>query len=92
MLKKKSIFEILTDESFYTVQTACCCIIAFIDKKDVDALIEQKPSIVFPIAYSVLQRVSSFVRAIDFALGWILLDSGEALYRYIYIIIVVIMK
>lgn len=75
--------KILTDESFYTVKAACCCIVAFIDKKDVEVLIEHKPSIVFPIAYSVLQRVSSFVRAIDFALGWVLLDSGEALYRYL---------
>ncbi|KAL7078132.1 hypothetical protein ACQ4LE_002201 [Meloidogyne hapla] len=74
--------QFLTDEpSFCTLRAACPSIVALIDKKDADVLIERKPSLVFPIAYSVLQRLSSFVRAIDFALGWVLLDSGEALYR-----------
>jgi hypothetical protein len=73
--------QILTEEAFYTVRAACASIVAIIEKKDMERIIDQKPSIVFPIAYSVLQRVSSFVRAIDFALGWVLLDSGEALYR-----------
>jgi len=75
--------QFLTDEpSFCTLRAACPSIVALIDKKDADLLIEKKPSLVFPIAYSVLQRLSSFVRAIDFALGWVLLDSGEALYRF----------
>jgi hypothetical protein len=65
------------------VKAACSCIVAFIEKKDAKNLIEKKPALVFPIAYSILQRCSSFVRAIDFALGWVMLDSGEALYRFL---------
>ncbi|KAL3089517.1 hypothetical protein niasHS_006901 [Heterodera schachtii] len=74
--------QILTDEpAFYTVKGACHCAVALLEKSDVDHLIEQRPSSVLPIAYSVLLRLSPFVRAVDFALGWLLLDSGEAVYR-----------
>uniref|UniRef100_A0A914HBH3 Neuropathy target esterase sws n=1 Tax=Globodera rostochiensis TaxID=31243 RepID=A0A914HBH3_GLORO len=74
--------QILTEEpAFYTVKGACQCVVALIEKGDVDRLIEHRPSAILPIAYSVLRRVSPFVRAVDFALGWVLLDSGEAVYR-----------
>lgn len=74
--------QILTDEpAFYTVKGACQCTVALLEKPDVEQIVERKPSIVFPIAYSVLRRLSPFVRAVDFALGWVLLESGEAVYR-----------
>lgn len=74
----------MTDEpSFYTIKGACRqCTVALMEKADVEHLIDRNPLTIIPIARSVLQRCSSFVRAVDFALGWVLLDSGEAVYRY----------
>lgn len=40
------------------------------------------PAIVLPVAFSVMRRLSPFVRAVDFAIDWILTDSGQAVYRY----------
>lgn len=45
-------------------------------------LIERRPMVYLPIAHSVLSRLSPFVRGVDFALDWVLLDSGQAAYRY----------
>ncbi|VDN31573.1 unnamed protein product [Gongylonema pulchrum] len=40
-----------------------------------------RPQIVMPVAYSVVRRLSSFVRSVDFAIDWVLLDSGQPVYR-----------
>lgn len=40
-----------------------------------------KPQIVLPIAKTVLVRLSPFVRQVDFALDWLFIESGRAVYR-----------
>lgn len=40
-----------------------------------------KPQIVLPIANTVVARLSPFVRQIDFALDWLFIESGRAVYR-----------
>lgn len=40
-----------------------------------------KPQIVLPIANTVVARLSSFVRQVDFALDWLFIESGRAVYR-----------
>lgn len=42
------------------------------------------PEIVLPVAHSVIRRLSPFVRNVDFAVDWVLLDSGQAVYRLIF--------
>lgn len=59
---------------------------AIISKADFDKIIEFMPAIVLPVAYSVTKRLSPFVRAVDFAIDWILTDSGQAVYRLIFTI------
>ncbi|VDK77344.1 unnamed protein product, partial [Onchocerca ochengi] len=44
-------------------------------------LVNIRPEIVLPVAHSVIRRLSSFVRTVDFAVDWVLLDSGQAVYR-----------
>lgn len=41
----------------------------------------EKPSIVLDIANSVIKRLSPLVRQCDFALDWVFLESGRAVYR-----------
>lgn len=41
------------------------------------------PRVVLTVAHSVTQRLSPFVRSIDFALDWEMIESGHALYQYV---------
>lgn len=42
------------------------------------------PNVALPVAYEIIKRLSSFVRNIDFALDWMVIDAGKSLYRYYY--------
>lgn len=37
---------------------------------------------VLNVAHAVVKRMSSFVRQIDFALDWMAVEAGRAVYRY----------
>lgn len=37
---------------------------------------------VLNVAHTVVRRMSSFVRQIDFALDWMAVEAGRAVYRY----------
>uniref|UniRef100_A0A7E4V292 Neuropathy target esterase sws n=1 Tax=Panagrellus redivivus TaxID=6233 RepID=A0A7E4V292_PANRE len=74
--------QLLSNEpAFFQIKGACQTTVALIKKVDVDRLVNIKPTIALPIAYSVLRRLSSFTRAVDFAMDWVMLDSGQAVYR-----------
>ena len=45
-------------------------------------LMREYPKVVLPVAYEIIKRLSSFVRNIDFALDWMVIDAGKSLYRY----------
>lgn len=46
-------------------------------------MMKVKPQIVLPIANTVVTRLSSFVRQVDFALDWLFIESGRAVYRQV---------
>lgn len=41
-----------------------------------------EPSVVLNVAHTVVRRMSPFVRQIDFALDWMAVEAGRAVYRY----------
>lgn len=41
-----------------------------------------EPKVVLNVAHTVVRRMSSFVRQIDFALDWMAVEAGRAVYRY----------
>lgn len=43
----------------------------------------EEPRMVLNVAHTVVRRVSPFVRQIDFALDWMAIEAGRAVYRYI---------
>ncbi|PAV56063.1 hypothetical protein WR25_01100 [Diploscapter pachys] len=74
--------QLLTNEpSFYTVTACTKTVVAVIRKTDFSTLLEARPQIYLPVAHSVLRRLSPFLRGVDFALDWVLVDSGQAVYR-----------
>lgn len=45
------------------------------------SIMAKRPKVVLHIARTVIYRLSPFVRQIDFALDWVYIESGRALYR-----------
>ncbi|GMR44302.1 hypothetical protein PMAYCL1PPCAC_14497 [Pristionchus mayeri] len=74
--------QMLTQEpAFYTFKAAVPTYLAMMEKSAFAALCDAYPRIYLPVAHSVLRRLSPFVRGVDFALDWVLVDSGQAVYR-----------
>ncbi|KAJ8941150.1 hypothetical protein NQ318_004270 [Aromia moschata] len=44
-------------------------------------MMKENPRVVLYIAHLVVRRLSPFVRQVDFALDWLFLESGRAVYR-----------
>ncbi|CAG9836270.1 unnamed protein product [Diabrotica balteata] len=73
---------VLTGEpSFFTIRAKHLTRIALISKSTFYTLMKDQPKIVLHIAHSVVRRLSPFVRQVDFALDWIFMESGRAIYR-----------
>lgn len=41
-----------------------------------------EPKVVLNVAHTVCRRMSYFIRQIDFALDWMAVEAGRAVYRY----------
>jgi len=86
--------SVITGEpSFFTIRAAVDSRIVCIRKTDFYAIMKEQPSIVLNVSRTVVRRMSAFVRQIDFALDWMLIEAGHALYRqgdhseYVFIIL-----
>jgi len=76
------VLSVLTGEpSFFTVRAAVDSRVLSIKKTDFYAVMKEQPSIVLNVSHTVVRRMSAFVRQIDFALDWMLIEAGHALYR-----------
>lgn len=49
----------------------------------VSRIMREEPKVVLTVAHAVVRRMSSFVRQIDFALDWMAVEAGRAVYRYL---------
>lgn len=88
------VLSVLTGEpSFFTIRAAVDSRVIRIKKTDFYAVMKEQPSIVLNVSRTVVRRMSAFVRQIDFALDWMLIEAGHALYRqgdhsdYVFIIL-----
>lgn len=44
-------------------------------------IMREQPSVVLSVAHTVAARMSPFVRQMDFAIDWMAVEAGRALYR-----------
>ncbi|XP_025833574.1 neuropathy target esterase sws [Agrilus planipennis] len=73
---------VLTGEpSFFTIRAKYLSRIALITTNTLYSMMKEKPKVVLYIAHLVVGRLSPFVRQVDFALDWVFIESGRALYR-----------
>ncbi|MFH4983033.1 hypothetical protein AB6A40_009742 [Gnathostoma spinigerum] len=74
--------QLLTSEpAFYSSRSYTQVTLAVMDKQSFSELLDRRPEIILPVALSVTHRLSSFVTTVDFAIDWVLLESGQAVYR-----------
>ncbi|XP_017149318.1 neuropathy target esterase sws isoform X1 [Drosophila miranda] len=72
----------LTGEaSAYTIRSRNHSRVAFIRRAAIYQIMRQRPRIVLDLGNGVVRRLSPLVRQCDYALDWIFLESGRALYR-----------
>ena len=55
---------------------AFCCFVFCLD-----SIMRERPQVALHIAHTVVRRLSPFVRQVDFALEWVFVESGRAVYR-----------
>lgn len=73
---------VLTGESsLYTIKSKQFTRVGLLTKESVYKIMQQRPTVVLDIANSVVKGLSALVRQCDFALDWIFLESGRAVYR-----------
>lgn len=73
---------VLTGESsLYTIKSRNFSRVAVLQKDSVYKVMQQRPTVVLDIAHSVVRGLSPLVRQCDFALDWVFVESGRAIYR-----------
>lgn len=45
-------------------------------------MIRHKPRVILNVAHSLISHLSPFLRQIDYALDWMHVEAGRAVYRY----------
>ncbi|XP_019745759.1 patatin-like phospholipase domain-containing protein 7 isoform X2 [Hippocampus comes] len=73
---------VLTGEPLiFTVRAQRDCSFLSISKSHFYEIMRAEPKVVLNVAHTVVRRMSSFVRQIDFALDWMAVEAGRAVYR-----------
>ncbi|XP_016898609.1 patatin-like phospholipase domain-containing protein 7 isoform X2 [Cynoglossus semilaevis] len=73
---------VLTGEPLiFTVRALRDCTFLSISKAHFYEIMREEPRVVLNVAHTVVKRVSPFVRQIDFALDWMAVEAGRAVYR-----------
>ncbi|XP_026044224.1 patatin-like phospholipase domain-containing protein 7 isoform X1 [Astatotilapia calliptera] len=73
---------VLTGEPLiFTVRAHRDCTYLSISKAHFYEIMREEPRVVLNVAHTVVKRMSPFVRQIDFALDWMAVEAGRAVYR-----------
>ncbi|NXG10692.1 PLPL6 esterase, partial [Sakesphorus luctuosus] len=73
---------VLTGEPLiFTIKANRDCAFLRISKSDFYEIMRVQPSVVLSVAHTVAARMSPFVRQMDFAIDWMAVEAGRALYR-----------
>ncbi|XP_010016915.1 PREDICTED: neuropathy target esterase, partial [Nestor notabilis] len=73
---------VLTGEPLiYTIKANRDCTFLKMSKMDFYDIMREQPSVVLTVAHIVVARMSPFVRQMDFAIDWMAVEAGRALYR-----------
>ena len=75
-----SYYQVLTGEaSIFTVEAKQHSKVACLSRQVVFDMMSVQPDVTLQLAMSVISNISSYVRSIDFALDWVLIESGQVI-------------
>ncbi|KAM9314503.1 patatin-like phospholipase domain-containing protein 6 isoform 2-T2 [Pholidichthys leucotaenia] len=73
---------VLTGEPLiFTIKAVRDCTYLKISKSDFYEIMREQPNVVLSAAHTMAVRMSPFVRQMDFAIDWMAVEAGRALYR-----------
>ncbi|XP_067992834.1 LOW QUALITY PROTEIN: patatin-like phospholipase domain-containing protein 6, partial [Melanerpes formicivorus] len=73
---------VLTGEPLiFTIKANRDCTFLRVSKSHFYEIMKEQPSVVLSVAHTVAARMSPFVRQMDFAIDWMAVEAGRALYR-----------
>ncbi|XP_007567698.1 neuropathy target esterase isoform X3 [Poecilia formosa] len=73
---------VLTGEPLiFSIKAVRDCTYLKISKSDFYEIMKEQPNVVLSVAHTVAIRMSAFVRQMDFAIDWMAVEAGRALYR-----------
>ncbi|XP_031548812.1 patatin-like phospholipase domain-containing protein 7 [Actinia tenebrosa] len=76
------VMAVITGEpALFTVKSTSECSLAVITKAHFYSFMRQRPRVILNVSYSLVKRLSPFLRQIDYALDWMHIEAGRALYR-----------
>ncbi|PFX22568.1 Patatin-like phospholipase domain-containing protein 7 [Stylophora pistillata] len=76
------VLAVVTGEpSFFTVKATDRCHVVIISKANFYNVIRHKPRVILNVAHSLISHLSPFLRQIDYALDWMHVEAGRAVYR-----------
>ncbi|XP_068928805.1 patatin-like phospholipase domain-containing protein 7 isoform X3 [Petaurus breviceps papuanus] len=74
--------SVLTGEPLiFTIKANKECCFLSISKSNFYEIMRKQPNVVLTVAHTFVKRMSPFVRQIDFALDWMEVEAGRAIYR-----------
>ncbi|KAI6653531.1 Neuropathy target esterase [Oopsacas minuta] len=78
----EAVLSMLTGEpSIATLTTLTDVQLILLSKPMLFSIFKEEPHVLIPMASSIINRLSPFMRQIDFALNWVPLDAGVVLYK-----------
>ncbi|EDO37833.1 predicted protein, partial [Nematostella vectensis] len=73
---------VITGEpSFFSAKAINQCHVAIITKTIFYSIMRERPRVILNVACSLVQHLSPFLRQIDYALDWMHIEAGRAVYR-----------
>ncbi|XP_027053667.1 patatin-like phospholipase domain-containing protein 7 isoform X1 [Pocillopora damicornis] len=76
------VLAVVTGEpSFFNVKATKQCHVVIISKANFYIVIRHKPRVILNVAHSLIGHLSPFLRQIDYALDWMHVEAGRAVYR-----------
>ncbi|XP_028394632.1 patatin-like phospholipase domain-containing protein 7 isoform X3 [Dendronephthya gigantea] len=76
-----SLSVITGEPSLFTIKAVKFCQLAVLSKTDIYSILLQRPRVILNLSSTLTSRLTPLVRNIDYALDWVHMEAGRAIYR-----------
>ncbi|CAB4032211.1 patatin-like phospholipase domain-containing 7 isoform X2 [Paramuricea clavata] len=77
-----SLSVITGEPSLFTIKAVKFCQLGVLSKSDIYGILLQRPRVILNLSSTLTSRLTPLVRNIDYALDWVHMEAGRAIYRY----------